>query len=453
MGIWKNYKRKKAAKRRACLESGSKGWQRYRTKDQKRGLRLYKKICKQTEISSDLIVFEAYQGKYYTCSPKAIYEELLENPDYTGYRFAWVVNDPDRHQYLKNDRLTIVKRGSRSYYEVMAGAKYRIANFLNAPTVPVRDGQIYIQTWHGTPMKCLGLDMKINGDSAYELKEIHAQFRREAKQMNYLVSPSAYATEKFVSAFGLTEEERKEKVLEVGYPRNAKLFTYTEEEVAELREFYGIPEGKKVILYAPTCRETGYRYGYGYANEIELDVERLWERFKDTACLLVRWHPMVDAWIPGAKYRDFLFKLDKVADINRLFVISDILVTDYSAVMFDFANLRRPMIFYMYDREQYQKEIREFYIEPESLPGPVVTSNEALEEALDKALSTPFVADEKYRAFCEKYTYLDDADAAKRVIKAAIKPLVAPDEAEREEAGRDEVSQEAAATKEDVISL
>ena len=107
----------------------------------------------------------------------------------------------------------------------------------------------------------------------------------------------------------------------------------------------------------------------------------------------------------------------------------------------------------MYDREQYQKEIREFYIEPESLPGPVVTSNEALEEALDKALSTPFVADEKYRAFCEKYTYLDDADAAKRVIKAAIKPLVAPDEAEREEAGRDEVSQEAAATKEDVISL
>ncbi len=453
MGIWKNYKRKKAERRKECLESGGKGWQRYRKKDQKRGLRLYKKICKQVAISPDLIVFEAYQGKYYTCSPKAIYEELLENPNYTGYRFAWVVNDPDRHRYLKNDRLTIVKRGSRSYYEVMAGARYRIANFLNAPTVPVRDGQAYIQTWHGTPMKCLGLDMRIDGDSAYELKEIHAQFRREAKQMRYLVSPSAYATEKFVSAFGLTETERQEKILEVGYPRNVKLFTYTEEEVAELREFYGIPEGKKVILYAPTCRETGYRYGKGYANEIELDVERLWNRFKDTACLLVRWHHMVDAWIPGAKYRDFLFKLDKVADINRLFAISDILVTDYSGAMFDFANLRRPMIFYMYDKEQYQKEIREFYIEPESLPGPVVTSNEALEAALAKVLSEPFVLDEKYREFCEKYTYLDDADAAKRVIEAAIEPLISAEEARQKEAEQDKVSQEAAAAKEDMNSF
>lgn len=421
----KTDKAKRRAKRRQLrLEKGGFWWKYYRKLDRKTGLKRYNEKCKNFGIDPNLIVFEAYQGKNYACSPKAIYEELLENPAYAGYRFAWSFNDTERHEYMLNrtNRLTLVKRGSDLYYEVMATAKYRISNSTNPATVPVRDGQIYIQTWHGTPLKRLGLDIERDGNAAQDLKEIHNQYREEAKQFTYLLSPSKYTTEKLSSAFGLTKEEQEKKIIEVGYPRNTALFTYTEQEVANLRKFYGIPEGKKVIMYAPTFREGQYKYGQGFSYQVELDIERLQKRFGNTACVVMRTHYLANTQFNYAKYKGFLIKATGVADINRLYLITDLLITDYSSVMFDFSVLRRPMIFYMYDMEQYRGKLRDFYIEPDILPGPIVETQDALENEIEKALTGPFVCDERYEAFLKRFTYLDDADATKRVIAATIVP-------------------------------
>ena len=424
MGFFKNRKKRKIEKRKQRLESGSKFWQKYyRRKDHRTGRRMYRKKCRACPIDPNLIVFEAFQGKFYTCSPKALFEEIVNDPAYAGYRFVWSFINLPKHRYLtRNKRVTLVKKGSEKYYEVMATAKYRISNSTNSVTTPVRKGQVYIQTWHGTPLKRLGLDIVRDGNTAQSLKEIHSQYRREAGQFDYLLSPSSYTTEKLSSAFGLTEEEKQKKVVELGYPRNVFLFRHTPEEVAELRAFYGIPEGKKVILYAPTFRETGYQYGKGFEYRIALDVERLQKRFGDTAVVLMRTHYLANAQFDYDKYEGFLYRVTFVEDINRLYVISDLLVTDYSSVMFDFSVLRRPMIFYMYDQEQYRGELRDFYIEPDILPGPIVTTQEELEEAIEQALSGDFVCDKRYEAFCEKFTYLDDGDAAKRVLAATIAP-------------------------------
>ena len=422
MGLFKAIGKRKKEKRKARLEQGSAFWQKYyRFSDRIRGRRRYRKKCRVCPIDPNLIVFEAFQGKYYTCSPKAMFEEMLNDPAYAGYRFVWSFVNTRKHKYLtRNKRVTLVQRGSEKYFEVMASAKYRVTNSTNNPMTPVRKGQVYIQTWHGTPLKRLGLDIVRDGNAAQSLKEIHGLYKKEATQFDYLISPSAYTTEKLATAFGLTPEEQKKKIVELGYPRNVFLFTHTAETVAELREFYGVPEGKKVILYAPTFREASYQYGKGFTYQIALDIERLQKRFGDTAVVLMRTHYLANTQFDYEKYEGFLIKVTGVADINRLYVITDLLVTDYSSVMFDFSILRRPMIFYMYDQEQYRGELRDFYIEPDILPGPIVTTQDALEEEIEKALTKEFVCDERYEAFCKKFTYLDDGEAAKRVVAATI---------------------------------
>ena len=181
MGFFKNREKKKIEKRQRRLEAGSKFWQKYyRRKDHREGRRMYRKKCRACPLDPNLIVFEAFQGKFYTCSPKALFEEILNDPAYAGYRFVWSFLNPGKHRYLtRNKRVTLVKKGSEKYYEVMATAKYRISNSTNSVTTPVRKGQVYIQTWHGTPLKRLGLDIVRDGNTAQSLKEIHSQYRKD----------------------------------------------------------------------------------------------------------------------------------------------------------------------------------------------------------------------------------------------------------------------------------
>ena len=416
--------KKKKEKRRARIQKNGFWGKYYRYKDRKHGKKMFKEAC-MYPIDPNLIVFEAFKGKHCACSPKALFEEVLQNPAYAGYRLVWSLTELDKYRSLVNDnpRVSLVKRGSKLYYEALAKAKYRITNSISPITVPRREGQVYIQTWHGTPLKRLGCDIARDGNDAQSLREIHESYRTEADQFTYLLSPSEYTSEKLASAFALTEEEKKNKIIELGYPRNVHLFTYTAKEVEQLKKFYGVPKGKKVILYAPTFRETSYQYGVGFEQKVALDMERLRARFGDTACVLMRTHYFAVTDFDYSKYEGFIIKGAEVADINRLYIISDILVTDYSSVMFDFSILRRPMIFYMYDWEEYRGQLRDFYIEPDILPGPIVTTQDELEEEIEKVLTQPFVCDEKYQAFCDKFTYLDDADAAKRVLEATVAPL------------------------------
>ncbi len=423
MSFFKNMKRKKAARRRARIQK-SKAWERYYIfRDRVRGRFIFRWKCLVCPIDPNLIVFESFKGKQYTCSPKALFEEMVQNPAYAGYRLVWSFSGSviKKYEFLKQYRnVTLVKRGTEKYYEVMATAKYRVTNSTNPRTIPVRKGQTYIQTWHGTPLKRLGCDIVLEGNGSQSVKEIHKMYRREADQFTYLLSPSAYTSEKLASAYALTEEEKRTKLIELGYPRNVFLFKYTAEDVARIKESLRLPEGKKIILYAPTFRDRTYEYGKGFAYQVALDMERLQKRFGDMACVLLRAHYFANMDFDAEKYRGFLYDVSDYGDINHLYVISDMLITDYSSVMFDYSILRRPMIFYMYDIDEYRGELRDFYIEPDILPGPIVATQDEVEAEMEKVLSGKFVCDERYEAFCKQFTYLDDADAAKRVLAAII---------------------------------
>ena len=130
--------------------------------------------------------------------------------------------------------------------------------------------------------------------------------------------------------------------------------------------------------------------------------------------VLFRAHYLVASVFDFEKYRGFVYNVSDYDDISELYIVSDLLVTDYSSVFFDYANLKRPVLFYMYDLEKYRDEIRGFYIGLEELPGKIIEDEKSLCREINNSLEN-FEYSEKYRLFNEKFNSLDDGNASCRV--------------------------------------
>ena len=194
---------------------------------------------------------------------------------------------------------------------------------------------------------------------------------------------------------------------------------YTQKDIEDIVSELQLPSDKKYILYAPTWRDNQHQAGIGYTYKTEVDFDKLKANLGDEFIILFRAHYLVANSFDFDKYKGFVYDVSKVNDINHLYVISDLLVTDYSSVFFDYANLKRPEIFYMYDLEAYGNEIRGFYIDLDELPGPIVQTEDELIKAIKNAEADRSY-DEKYKAFNDKFNYLDDGKAAQRVTEAII---------------------------------
>ena len=210
-------------------------------------------------------------------------------------------------------------------------------------------------------------------------------------------------------------------MLEEGYPRNDFLINFNEEDVARIKKALNIEnETRKILLYAPTYRDNQHTVGLGYTYKTEVDFDKLQKELSKEYIILFRAHWLVAQDFDFEKYNDFVIDVSNYDDINELYVISDMLITDYSSVFFDYANLKRPIIFYMYDLEAYRDDIRGFYLDINELPGNILEKEEELVEEI-KILSTDFRYDEKYKKFNDKFNYLDNGQASKRVIEKIFK--------------------------------
>lgn len=379
--------------------------------------RKYRKISDRTDIDEKLMVFETFMGRQYGCNPKAIFEYIISDPEFDDFRFVWVAADRDKKEQMsKLERTKAVVLRSREYYEAVASAKYLITNSNLDMGVIKKPGQIFLQTWHGTPLKRLRCDIVAEkGNAMNSLREIKSKNDLDVVRFDYFISPSAFCTEKFISSFNLKKLNRENIIIETGYPRNDFLYNYSEEDAARIRKETGIPEGKKVILYAPTFRDNQHD-GSGYVYDTHIDFDRLQERYGDEYVILFRAHYFVANQFDFSRYEGFIYDVSGLDDITPLYLISDILITDYSSVCFDYANLRRPMLFYMYDLEEYDSEIRGFYFPVTDLPGPILKTEEELLEAIGNIEEISKKYEEKYRAFNDRFNYLDDGGAARRVV-------------------------------------
>jgi len=371
-------------------------------------------------IDEKTIIFEAFQGRRYACSPKALYLAMAADPRFDDFTLVWAFKQPlDYADVPELGRATVVAFGSEAYQSYYARAKYWITNSIAMVHLTPRDGQVYIQTWHGTPLKRLGCDIHsdASNNALFSADEIHARYTREGERLTYLLSPSAFATEKLGSAFGLDASGRMSAIVEEGYPRNDYLATFDRADADAVKSRIGIPDDKRVVLYAPTFRDDQHSSATGYTLDLGVDFSRLREEIGDDHVVLFRAHYLVANEFDFAAYEGFVYDVSGVDDINDLYIVSDVLVTDYSSVFFDYGNLGRPIVFFMYDLEAYAEELRGIYLDVADLPGPITRTQEELVAALLSADSPSPALAERYARFNAKYNYLDDGHASERVIE------------------------------------
>lgn len=368
------------------------------------------------------VIFNSFNGRGYTCNPRAVYEYMLQDAKYKDFQFIWVFKEPEKYEFLKSNRNTyLVKYGTKSYHKAVARAKYWIFNYRVSDHIYPKKDQVYVQCWHGTPLKRLGYDLKNTYNVMNTTQEIYKKYKTDAKKLRYLLSPSAFATEKFISAWNLKAVNKENCVVQIGYPRNDFLFKYTDEDAERIKENLGLDRcGKKIILYAPTWRDNQHDSAIGYTYKTEVDFDYLQQRLGDDYVILFRAHYLVANSFDFSKYEGFVYDVSGVDDIRELYVVSDMLITDYSSVFFDYANLCRPILFYMYDYELYESELRGFYISVDELPGPIVKDEEALADEI-RGNDGKYIFNEKYERFNKKYNGLEDGGASKRLVEECFR--------------------------------
>ncbi len=362
-----------------------------------------------------LVIFGAYNGKNYACSPKAVYEYMLCDERFAQYRFVWLFEQPEEYRFLeRNANTKVIKNQSADCEKYLQQAKYWIFNFRALDHWVPRSDQIYVQCWHGTPLKRLGYDITNSDNAMNSVAEIRDKYRIDTKRFDYLISSCPFVTEKFSSAWNLKGFGKPDAILEIGYPRNDFLSKYTQDDVLRVRKALGL-DGcyKKIILYAPTWRDNQHDAANGYVYDNPVDFDLLQKELGEEYIILFRAHYLVADNFNFDSYKGFIYNVSEYDDINELYTVSDLLITDYSSVFFDYAILKRPMLFYMYDMEAYRDEMRGFYLDCSELPGPIVKTEQELVDAIKEL---QFDA-EKVEAFNQVYNTLNDGDAAERLVQ------------------------------------
>ena len=360
---------------------------------------------KRTEPLADAVVFASFRGRQYSDSPRAIHEELVRRG--SPLEQQWVVRDGACEVPAT---AKLLRQGSRDQYEAFARARYIVVNDHFPDWFRRRPDQICVQTWHGTPLKRLGFDVsQLRGSS----RKFEREWDEQKVNWQYVVSPNRFSTPILKSAY----EVDPERMLETGYPRDDYLAgANLDQHTRDLRARLGLPEGKRIVLYAPTYRDNVQDRRGRYRLEQKLDIDRMRDALGNDAVILYRKHHYVVDDVPTTA-DGFVRDVSAYPDGTELLLAADVLVTDYSSMIVDFANTGRPMLFFAYDLDAYRDEMRGFYVPfEETVPGPLLTTSGELAEALrdPDAIRAEYAA--KYDAFTQKFCELDDGGAAARVV-------------------------------------
>lgn len=360
-----------------------------------------------------MVIFESFHAKQYSDSPRAIYEYMKTN--YPDFQLIWSV-DKQSAALFDGFGVPYIRRFTLRWFLEFPRAKYWVNNVRLPNWMPKPNNTVYIQTWHGTPLKKLGIDIEEIHMPDTDTESYKRNFVLEASKWDYLVSPNAYSTEIFKRAF-----DYRGKVIESGYPRNDVLTSPAEGQLQDIKRNLGIPVDKKVMLYAPTWRDNEFYQKGKYRFEFQFDLERWKQEFGDEWVLLSRMHYLVAENFDFSAHAGTVYDVSSYPDIRDLYLISELLITDYSSVFFDYAVLNRPIVFFMYDLDNYRDQLRGFYMDIENdAPGPIVQTEAALFEAINALAGSDVLANPKFNIFRNKFSSWEDGHAAQRVVEAFL---------------------------------
>lgn len=286
-------------------------------------------------IDEKAILFSAH-GRKYNDSPKAIYEYLIAQAQYADYKFYWAIENNYKTEIPGN--FIQIKPDTFQYFCTALKCKYWVTCVnIERGLRFKRKKNVYLNTWHGIPIKTVGNEAVGRKDydfSYIDLFCISGDYEMDVYKRSFRIEPS--------------------QILKVGMPRNDGLYHTTQEQICQIKEILGIPDDKKVLLYAPTWRDSKDG-GNSYQIKPPIDLELWQEKLSDEYVLLFRTHPYTNELL-GVEFNDFVRDCTNYPDINHLMKCADILISDYSATIFDYAILERPIICFAYDLEEYAKE-------------------------------------------------------------------------------------------------
>ena len=348
------------------------------------------------------VVYNSFNGRY-ADNPRAVFEALRAARP--GFDHVWLADSRHAAQFPA-DVATVPVAGPEAT-AALESADVVVANcHLTLAPWRKRPGTLYLQTWHGTPLKRIHrAAVTVPGEEAM------AELDAEIALWDRLVSPSPAATELLRTAFGYTGA-----VLESGYPRNDLLAgPGVEGRRAAARRRLGVAEGTTVVLYAPTYRDDQVD---GEVGRLGLDPQALAERLGEDHLVLLRRHYYLghQRSLPDT---DQARDVSAHSDIAELHLVADVLVTDYSSSVFDFAVTGKPVVLFAYDLEHYRDRLRGFTLDLDTdLPGPVVTDADQLGAVLADLPALRRDWAERYAAFRERFCHPDDGHASQRVLQA-----------------------------------
>ena len=348
------------------------------------------------------IVYSAFRG-HFSDSPRALYEALVaRGADVTH---TWLAAPHLRDTFPEH--LTPIEFGSPESIAALEGADVVISNDHIPLDWEKRPGTTYLQTWHGTMLK------RIHNDVLWAPEGRLAYLEQDIARWDLLLSPNAVSTDRLRKAFGFPGP-----IHETGLPRNDLLSSPQRDEVrAAVRADLGIAEDQKVVLYTPTWRDDLVFKKTGPQDfEFPIDLDDFIARLGADHVLLLRLHNMVMdrlEVVDGSPVRDVCSH----PDIRDLYLAADLMVTDYSTTMFDFAITGKPLLFFTYDLEYFQNELRGFYFDlAEVAPGPLLRTSKELVDAIADIDAIAAENRERYARFRETFSHLEDGAATERVL-------------------------------------
>ena len=357
-------------------------------------LRIKWGVCRLFPIKTNKITISSFYGRGYGDNAKYIVDELLKTNK--NFKIMWIVNDEKEEQSLP-EGVTGVRGGTlRSIYHLQT-SKIWIDNCRKFFVKFKRKKQYYIQTWHGFALK------RIEKDAVSLGAKYEKMASRDSKYIDCIISCSKFMTNLYRNSFWYDGE-----IKEIGAPRNDILINGNAEVKNKVFEYFNLSSEKKIVLYAPTFRADGNLDVYSV--DYDTIIEACNKRFGTDFVFVTRLHPNVVAKAKNLQWSERVLNGGFYPDMQELMMASDVMITDYSSVMFDFALTNKPCFQFATDIELYKND-RNFYFELDKLPFSVAINNEQLEKDI---LAFDYIAyQERLAKFFEEVGMVRAGNASK----------------------------------------
>jgi CDP-glycerol glycerophosphotransferase len=375
--------------------------------------------ARRAPIDEHAVMYESFAGNGMLCNPEAIFRALLRLNDLQHLHHVWALSDLDHYadtvaEFAGDPRVRFVQRGSAAYYAALSSAKYLINNATFPEPFVKRPGQVYLNTWHGTPLKAMGYDAPHGAAMAGNVV-------RNLVSADYLLAPNADTAQMYMSGYRMSNIFRGRMIAE-GTPRIDRQFADAPRR-AQIRatlaaQGVALRDSDKILLYAPTWKGEFAAPTYDVQQLLDLvDAVTSRPNARDYR-LLVKVHQQVYKYARDDRRLRGLLVPNEVPT-NDILAITDTVITDYSSIFIDFLTTGRPVLFYTPDLDEYTLS-RGVYLSPKEWPGPVCRDLEQLIAELDQLGSgsdaDPSVAfADTYLASRERYCAREDGNASDRI--------------------------------------